>query len=131
AYAQSRAVTRIAYAPGEPILVSATIGGAGPLTLILDTGADRTMIAPQALARLGVSFADALRAQITGVTGTSHGEVVQVASLEVGFAKVGPLRVVAHDANLPRADGLLGRDFLGQFTVTIDANEQVVTLTHR
>jgi hypothetical protein len=131
AYSESRGPTRIAYAPGEPILVSATIGGAGPLTLILDTGADRTMIAPQALARLGISLADAPRAQIAGVTGTTHGEVVKVASLEVGEAKAGPLSVIAHDANLQKADGLLGRDFLEQFTVTIDSSQQVVTLIHR
>jgi hypothetical protein len=131
AYSESPGLTRIAYAPGEPIFVSATIGGAGPLTLILDTGADRTMIAPQALARLGISLTDAPRAQIAGVTGTTHGEVVKVTSLEVGEAKAGPLSVIAHDANLQKADGLLGRDFLEQFTVTIDSSQQVVTLAHR
>jgi len=41
---------------------------------------------------------------------------------------VGPLVLVAHDAGLPQADGLLGRDFLGLFTVTIDARAGVVTL---
>ncbi|PWU21440.1 MAG: hypothetical protein C5B48_11310 [Candidatus Rokuibacteriota bacterium] len=128
ALARASATTRIPYSPGQPILVSVTIAGSGPLTLILDTGADRTMIAPQALSRLGVSLANAPRAEIAGVTGTGLGDVVQVVSLEVGDAKVGPLRVIAHDARLDGADGLLGRDFLEQFTVTIDSREQVVTL---
>jgi hypothetical protein len=35
---------------------------------------------------------------------------------------------VAHDAGLPQADGLLGRDFLSLFAVTIDPRERVVTL---
>jgi hypothetical protein len=51
-----------------------------------------------------------------------------VASMEVGEAKVGPLRIIAHDADLKKADGLLGRDFLEHFTVTIDSRELVVTL---
>ena len=126
--APAMAVARIPFTPGAPILVSARIGGSGPLTLILDTGADRTLVAPQALSRLGISTADAPRANIRGVTGTAQGHVVQVASFEVGEAKVGPLRIIAHDADLKTADGLLGRDFLEHFTVTIDAKERLVTL---
>src|SRR5262249_34097512 len=99
-----------------------------PVTLILDTGADRTVVAPQALWRLGISTANAPRAEIRGVTGGSHGDIVQVGSVEVGEAKVGPLRIIAHDADLKQADGLLGRDFLEHFTVTIDSRDLVVTL---
>jgi hypothetical protein len=71
---------------------------------------------------------NAPRAVIRGVTGSGHADVVQVASVQVGNAKVGPLRIVAHDADLRQAEGLLGRDFLEHFTVTIDAREQIVTL---
>jgi len=126
--APSETITRIPYTPGSPIFVSAHIGGAGPVTLILDTGADRTMVSPEALGRLGIATADAPIAQIRGVTGTGQGSVVQVASIEVGQAKVGPLGIIAHDADLKKADGLLGRDFLEHFTVTIDSREQQVTL---
>ena len=121
-------VARIPFTPGAPILVSARINGGEAVTLILDTGADRTMVAPQALWRLGISTANAPRAEIRGVTGAVQGDVVRVASLEVGEAKVGPLRIIAHDADLKKADGLLGRDFLEHFTVTIDSRELVVTL---
>jgi hypothetical protein len=126
--APALASARIPYTPGAPILVSASIGGSGPITLILDTGADRTLVAPQALSRLGISTADAPRAEIRSVTGTGQGLVVQVGSVEVGEAKVGPLRIIVHDADLKTADGLLGRDFLEHFTVTIDAKERLVTL---
>jgi hypothetical protein len=38
--------------------------------------------------------------------------------------------VVSHDAGLGSGtDGLLGRDFLDQFVVTIDSSSRIVTLT--
>lgn len=126
--APSAGATRIPFTPGSPILVSAKIDGNGPVTLILDTGADRTMVRPGALWRLGISTVNAPRAEIKGVTGTAQGELVRVTSLEVGEAKAGPLLIIAHDADLKQADGLLGRDFLERFTVTMDAKEGVVTL---
>jgi aspartyl protease/uncharacterized protein DUF4124 len=124
----SGAITKIPYTPGSPIFVNASIGGAGSVTLVLDTGADRTMVSPSALGRLGIAVADGSPAQIKGITGSTQGSVVQVASVEVGQARVGPLRIVVHDADLRKADGLLGRDFLEHFTVTIDSKEQQVTL---
>jgi hypothetical protein len=122
------AVTKISFTPGFPILVSAKINGSGPITLVLDTGADRTMVAPSALSRLGISFENALHGVVRGVTGASNTEAVWVNSVEVEEAKVGPLLIVAHDADLKGADGLLGRDFLANFNVTIDAKERIVTL---
>ncbi|HYB42443.1 MAG TPA: aspartyl protease family protein, partial [Candidatus Methylomirabilis sp.] len=95
--APSVRITRIPYTPGAPIVVYASIGGAGSLALILDTGADRTMITPHALWRLGISTAQAPLAEVRGVTGASQGSVVRVPSLEVGDAKAGPLWVIAHE----------------------------------
>jgi hypothetical protein len=120
--------TKISFTPGSPVLVSAKINGSGPITLILDTGADRTMVAPSVLSRLGISFENALRGVVRGVTGVSYAEAVWVNSVEIEEAKVGPLLIIAHDADLKGADGLLGRDFLASFNVTIDSKEQVVTL---
>jgi hypothetical protein len=130
--APARALTRVPFSPGAPIIVSARISDASAsVSLILDTGADRTIVSPQALRRLGISTLNAPRAVIKGVTGSGQAEVVQVSSMQVGEASVGPLRIVAHDADLKQADGLLGRDFLEHFTVTIDAREQTVTLSPR
>lgn len=123
--------TRIPFKPGSPILVGVKINGGGPVTLILDTGADRTLIAPLTLLRLGISTRNTPRAELRGVTGRSEAEVVRVTSIEVGEAKAGPLFVVAHDADLKEAEGLLGRDFLDNFKVTIDSKEGVVTLAPR
>jgi hypothetical protein len=124
----SSGITKIPFTPGSPILVNAKINGAGPITLLLDTGADRTVIAPLPLWRLGISTRSAQRGGITGVTGKAAVDLVQVNSVEVGEAKVGPLTIMAHETELRNADGLLGRDFLDQFTVTIDGKAGVVTL---
>ncbi len=122
------AFTKIPFAAGFPVLVSAKINGTGPVTLILDTGADRTMVTPEALSRLGISASGPRQHRVQGVGGTVDAAAVWVDSVEVGEAKAGPLLVIVHDAKVNQADGLLGRDFLNNFTVTIDSKEGVVTL---
>ncbi len=128
---QPLGVATFRFTSGAPILVQARVNGTGPLTLVLDTGADRTLVAPAALLRLGIATPNTFRAQVKGVTGASPADVVWVSSVEVGGLSVGPLPIVAHDADLEHADGLLGRDFLSFFTVTIDTAASVVTLTRR
>jgi len=65
---------------------------------------------------------------LRGVTGASYVEAIWVNSVEVEEARVGPLLIIVHEADLKEADGLLGRDFLAHFNVTIDAKERIVTL---
>ena len=125
-------VARIPFTPGQPIMVTARLNGGGTTQLVLDTGAQGTVISPTALAALGVSYRDAIRGSIKGVTGDASVLAVRVDSIEVDGARFGPLLVVSHDAGLGSGrDGLLGRDFLDQFIVTIDSASQVVTLTPR
>jgi hypothetical protein len=121
---------RIRFTPGRPIMVSARINGGGSTQLILDTGAQGTVISPSALAALGVSYRNAARGSIRGVTGETNVLAVRIESIEVEGARFGPLMVVSHDAGLGTGtDGLLGRDFLDNFIVTIDSASRVVTLT--
>lgn len=123
-------VARIPFTPGQPIMVTARINGGGTTQLLLDTGAQGTVISPTALAALGVSYRNAVRGSIKGVTGDAHVLAVRIESIEVEGARFGPLMVVSHDAGLGSGrDGLLGRDFLDNFIVTIDSNARVVTLT--
>lgn len=124
-------VEKIPFKPGSPIMVSAKVNGGGPVTLILDTGADTTVINPLALWRVGISTWFAPRAEIRGATGTQRVDVVRVESVEVGQAKAGPLTILAHDIDFKDVDGLLGRDFLNHFNVNIDTSAGVVTLTPR
>ena len=122
-------VTRIRFAPGRPIMVTAKLNGRAPVPLMLDTGASRTTISPAALIGLGVSYRDAPKVEIRGVTGSASTYLVSLESLEVGGARVGPLRVLSHDAQMGGgAEGLPGRDFLDHFRVTIDNARGVVEL---
>jgi hypothetical protein len=121
---------RIPFTPGRPIMVNARINGGGTTQLILDTGAQGTVISPTALAALGISYRNAARGSIRGVTGETNVLAVRIESLEVEGARFGPLMVISHDAGLGSGtDGLLGRDFLDNFIVTIDSSSRVVTLT--
>ena len=110
-------------------MVNATVNGSVTAQLLLDTGADRTMINPRVLAAAGVSLARTVgSATVSGVGGSQEMQFVTINSLDVAGATVGRLNVAAHGID-GAGDGLLGRDFLDQFSVNIDSAKGVVTLT--
>ena len=120
---------RIQFTPGQKIIVDARLNGRGPARLILDTGATSTLINPLVLSALGVSFKSAQPARGRGIGGTVDAFTVQVDTIDVGGARHGPVRVFAHDGGLGLdADGLLGRDFLDNFSITIDNTAAVLVL---
>jgi hypothetical protein len=129
--------------PGAPITVEARLNGVS-LTLIVDTGADRTVISPEAIERAGLGGQEGRTIQVIGVTGTSTASLVTIPLLDVAGARIGPIVVVAHA--LPPSfrgpagsggaagysiDGLLGRDVLDVFTLTVDTASGRATLTPR
>ena len=122
-------VTRIPFTPGKAITVTAKINGGGSAQLMLDTGASVTVINQRVLAAMGIGSREALRGSVRGATGSADVLFVPVQSIEGGGARSGPLRTVSHDVELGQGDGLLGRDFLDQFTVNIDSTAGVVTIS--
>jgi len=95
-------------------ILEARLNGVEDIRLLLDTGATATVISPKVLIRAGA----ALPREKTIVVHTAGGDVraarVEIASLAVGWAKQGPLNVVAHEA-VGDCDGLLGMDFLSAY----------------
>lgn len=123
--------TVIDFRPGQPIYVVARLNNVEIARLILDTGADRTVITPRSLRAAGVGNRPTASGRIHGATGTAEVHAYQMESIEIGAARVDRLMVLSHDINLPESDGLLGRDFLEHFKVTIDNRAGTVTLTPR
>ena len=120
----------IPLATGEPIVIAAQVNGV-PLRLIVDTGADRTMLAPTALARAGLDASNGRPIRVVGVTGASDGYEVSLPRLEIAGAHLGPVAVIVHALPVPGIDGLLGRDLLHAFTLTVDAASGHAILTPR
>jgi len=119
--------TVIRYSPGKEIVADVKINGGTSARLILDTGADRTLISRRVLAAAGVSVSRAVATgRIVGVTGTDRLPFVMLDSFEVGAIRLGRMPVGAYD--VADTDGLLGRDVLDRFNVAIDPAQGVVTL---
>lgn len=124
----------ITFDPRAPLTVGVRLNGV-PLTLIVDTGAERTVLSPAAIERAGFGGLAGRPIQIVGVTGTATAQLVTVPLLDVAGARIGPLAVIVHA--LPAAgraepvDGLLGRDVLDAFTLTVDTASGRATLTLR
>ncbi len=124
----------ITFNPRAPITVGVRLNGV-PLTLIVDTGAERTVISPAAIERAGFAAQPGRSVQIVGATGTATATLVSVPLLDVAGARIGPLAVIVHalpaDARAEPVDGLLGRDVLDAFTLTVDTASGRATLTLR
>lgn len=125
----AKGLTKIPFTPGSPLLVNAKINGLGPFRLLLDTGADRTVISPSVQSRMGLSLENGLSVTLQTLTGMGQANGVWVDFIEVGETRVGPLFIVVYATDLKGADGLLGRDFLSHLNLSIDSKEKVVTLT--
>jgi predicted aspartyl protease len=105
--------------------VAATINGGGSSALlIVDTGADRTILTPRLLDRLGVIVpADAPRRKIRVVGGqTLDVPFMKIAMLGVGDAMIKNPEIGVYEIlpDEPIVDGLLGGDCLQRFRVTLD-----------
>jgi predicted aspartyl protease len=121
--------TTIKYTPGKQIMVDVKINGSTSATLLLDTGADTTLINPRVLVAAGASVSRPVgTTRVTGVAGSDNVNFVTIESLEVGEARAGRMHVASYDVT-GAGDGLLGRDFLDRFSVNIDSTNGIVTLS--
>ncbi len=126
-----RGGARIPFTPGQPILLAVKVNGLRTVRLLLDTGrrARSSTLAPwrpSAWIR-----AAAAPSPSWGSPARRRGATSGLESLEVGEARVAPLGVIAYDLLLREGDGLLGRDFLDQFNLTVDSEARVVILAPR
>src|SRR5256885_7757049 len=91
--------TTVEFTPGEPIVIGARLNGV-PVTLLLDTGADRTLLSPAAVERAGYGrmiVPGGSSVRILGVTGSAVASIVTIPLLDVAGARAGPASPPLHD----------------------------------
>jgi hypothetical protein len=110
-----------------------------PARFILDTGAERTMVTVAAVQRLGLDLDQWTGTTVMGIGGLVQHQNAIPRSLTLGGVAlrhptvlhdstlaVGPLPISSFDGQ--RIDGLLGRDFLSAFDLSLDIPARRLTL---
>lgn len=111
--------------PGR-MTVPVTIAGNGPYPFTIDTGSERTVISRELATRLALAPGGGVR--ITAMTGTSTVETVVIPSLAVSTARNARIEApLLHGADLG-APGLLGLDSLQGHAVSIDFDNQLMSV---
>jgi predicted aspartyl protease len=120
---------------GSLMLLPVTVNGREHLTLLLDTGASKTILRPSVAARLGVAPpADAPR----WPSQLADGRVIvipytRLRSITLGGLVVEDLDVGVYDLlrDSGAMDGILGGDLLGHFRMTVDRQAERLELVVR
>jgi len=121
----ARASTAFGRDPRGRAIVSVNLNGRGPFRLVLDTGANRTVLTPRVLHVLGLS-ADAGRQAVLGAGGRAPGHIVGLDHLQTGaFERRDVSAVVMSGEMVGAYDGLLGMDALAGSRLAIDFEQGV------
>ena len=110
------------------MLVEALIGGTVRTRLLLDTGAEFTVLSLAAARRLALDLGSAAVIPLRSASGVFFAPIIKVQSMTVGDATAYDVEVIVHDAT-PGLDGLLGMSFLDNFLVTISTSDEKLILT--
>jgi Aspartyl protease len=102
----------------DRLTVPVYINGKGPYRFIVDTGADRTVLATEAGMELGLAHGP--RVLLDGVVQTMIANTVSIRHLAFGSNTSGNFIVPTVPRSLLDADGYLGLDFLDGHRVTFD-----------
>jgi predicted aspartyl protease len=116
------------------LVVPGGINGS-PVSLVVDTGAERTTLSAGAAARLGLPQDPAYRTRALGLGGQTTTSDVDVTRLVLGGVHFPVTRVAVGTFRLQNnrgldADGLLGADILLAFDMDIDVPGGALTLYH-
>jgi predicted aspartyl protease len=120
---------RSAGATDDRLTTVVSINGAGPYRFLVDTGAERSLMAAEIAQQLALPSVRAV--MIQGILRGQRGELVQIGSLKMGSLVCPTLEVPI----LPRAmlgvDGFLGLDVLDRHRVIFDFSADTLTVTQR
>ena len=100
------------------LTVTVRINGNGPYRFVVDTGADRTVLATEVAAELGLAFSE--KVMLEGVVRAVQAQTVTIRELSFGLARYQSLVVPTLPRSTLGADGYLGLDTLDGHRVTFD-----------
>jgi predicted aspartyl protease len=114
------------------MFVTAVIGGQ-PVRLLVDTGAERTVLTEAAVARLGLPHDPRHMTRSFGIGGSSSNWDADIPGIVLGQTRFPVEHVAVGNFTIdhisgPRTDGLLGADLLLAFDMDIDGPEHRLTL---
>jgi predicted aspartyl protease len=123
---------------GSVVLTQVDVNGI-PGTFILDTGAQLTVVTPDAVTHFGLALDEWTSTTMRGVGGIERNRNADPRSVELGgvalhrhsLARDATLRVMTLPKSIVgghRIDGLLGRDFLSAFDADLDFPRRTLTL---
>lgn len=104
------------------------IDGRGPYRLVLDTGANRSVIVDRVAQELGESARSDTRVRVRGVTGEAVVPVARVDSLEIGDLRIAPVNLPIVADVFGGADGILGNEGLRDKRIVIDFRRDSITV---
>lgn len=120
---------------GGPCVVAVVLGGQ-PARMVLDTGAERTVLSRDAVARLGIALDPWVGTTLRGAGGRlDQHQNAQLRQLSLGgvalFQKnpAAPMSLPVAALALGEVAGLLGGDVLGRLTLDIDRRAERMVLT--
>lgn len=111
---------------GGRLTVPVRIGGQGPYDFLIDTGAERTILARGLAERLGL--APSGRATLTGVAGSIPVDLVDVAEVRLGSRTFYDLSAPLLEGSHIGADGIIGLDGLQKQRVVIDFRRNLIAV---
>jgi predicted aspartyl protease len=117
--------------PSQRMTVPVNIDGAGPYQFVVDTGAERTVIATELARRLKLS--PGLTSTVHSMTEVSRIETVVIPDLQVAGTSVRGINAPALSQVNLGAEGMLGVDSLQQRRVSFDfvRREMTIDPSHR
>ena len=104
------------------------------VTLILDTGAERTVLTPEVAERIGAQRPSVeFQRQMRGITGNLPSHEIELRSFAAGPVAIPWRRLLVASVNMAKVfptplDGLLGADVLSDFDVDLDLPHHELTL---
>jgi predicted aspartyl protease len=110
----------------QRMTVAVTISGKGPYRFVVDTGAERTVIARELAENL--NLASSGTARVHSMTELSTIATVAIPTLMVGGKRVKDIRAPALEKRNLGAEGMLGVDSLQTQRVSFDFPRQVMTV---